>query len=154
MWNVGHGTVFLFGTFLIIERHVEFLSPAHRSLIDFVTLWSFVTAKNVSANFQAPLRGIYCSYQDSWKWKWSRSVDSLFAQSLLTLCDPMGCSLPGFSVHVIFETRVLEWVAISFSRTHQDSWVKFNLSCTAHNLLLLSSLYLNFRNVEITSFQY
>ena len=87
MWNVGHGTIFLFGTFLIIERHLEFLSPAHRSLIDFVTLWSFVTAKNISANVQAPLRGLCCSYQDSWKWKWSRSVDSLFAHSLLSLCS-------------------------------------------------------------------
>ena len=36
-------------------------------------------------------------------------------QSCLTLCDPMDCSLPGFSVHGIFQARVLEWVAISFS---------------------------------------
>ena len=36
--------------------------------------------------------------------------------SVLTLCDPMDCSLPGFSVHGIFQARVLEWVAISFSR--------------------------------------
>ena len=33
-----------------------------------------------------------------------------------TLCDPMDCSLPGFSVHGTFQTRILEWVAISFSR--------------------------------------
>ena len=33
-----------------------------------------------------------------------------------TLCDPMDCSLPGFPVHGIFQTRILEWVAISFSR--------------------------------------
>ena len=32
------------------------------------------------------------------------------------LCDSMDCSLPGFSVHGIFQARVLEWVAISFSR--------------------------------------
>ena len=36
------------------------------------------------------------------------------AQSCLTLCDPMDCSLPGSSVHGIFQARVLEWVAISF----------------------------------------
>ena len=30
--------------------------------------------------------------------------------------DPMDCSLPGFSVHGIFQARILEWVAISFSR--------------------------------------
>ena len=36
-------------------------------------------------------------------------------QSCPTLCDPMDCSLPGFSVHVILQARTLEWVAISFS---------------------------------------
>ena len=42
------------------------------------------------------------------------------AQSCLTLCDPMDCSLPGSSIHGIFQARVLEWVAISFSRG--SSW--------------------------------
>ena len=37
-------------------------------------------------------------------------------KSCPTLCDPMDCSLPGFSVHGIFQSRVLEWVAISFSK--------------------------------------
>ena len=36
-------------------------------------------------------------------------------QSCPTLCDPMDCSLPGSSVHGIFQARVLEWVAIAFS---------------------------------------
>ena len=38
------------------------------------------------------------------------------AQSCPTLCDPMDHSLPGSSVHGIFQARVLEWGAISFSR--------------------------------------
>ena len=42
--------------------------------------------------------------------------ESGVAQSCLILCDPMDCSLPGSSVHGIFQARVLEWVAISFSR--------------------------------------
>ena len=33
----------------------------------------------------------------------------------LSLCDPMDCSLPGSSVHGIFQARTLQWVAISFS---------------------------------------
>ena len=37
-------------------------------------------------------------------------------QSCLTLCDPMDYSLPGSSVHGIFQARILEWVAISSSR--------------------------------------
>ena len=43
-------------------------------------------------------------------------VKMLVAQSCLTLCDPMDCSLPGSSVHRIFQARILEQIAISFSR--------------------------------------
>ena len=41
---------------------------------------------------------------------------SKVAQSCPTLCDPLGCSLPGSSVHGIFQAIILEWIAISFSR--------------------------------------
>ena len=44
--------------------------------------------------------------------------ESEVAQSCLTLRDPMDCSLPGSSVHGIFQARVLEWVAISFSKSY------------------------------------
>ena len=40
----------------------------------------------------------------------------LVAQSYLTLCVPMDCSPPGTSVHGILQARILEWVAIPFSR--------------------------------------
>ena len=39
------------------------------------------------------------------------------AQLFLTLSDPMDCSLPGSSIHRIFQARVLEWDAIAFSYT-------------------------------------
>ena len=39
----------------------------------------------------------------------------LVAQSCLTPCNPGDCSFPGFSVHGISQTRILEWVAISYS---------------------------------------
>ena len=42
--------------------------------------------------------------------------ESEVAQLYLTLCDPVDCSLAGFSVHGIFQARVPEWVVISFSR--------------------------------------
>ena len=49
------------------------------------------------------------------------------AQSCLTLCDPMDCSLPGSSVHGIFQAILLEWIAISFSRRssqpRDQTWV-------------------------------
>ena len=42
--------------------------------------------------------------------------ESEVAQSCLTLCDLMDCNIPGSSVHRIFQARILEYVAISFSR--------------------------------------
>ena len=45
-----------------------------------------------------------------------RKNESEVAQSCPTLCDPMDCSLPGSSIHGVFQARILEWVAISFSR--------------------------------------
>ena len=46
--------------------------------------------------------------------------ESEVAQPCPTLCDPLDCSLPGFSVHGILQARKLEWVTISFSRG--SSW--------------------------------
>ena len=46
------------------------------------------------------------------------------AQSCPTLCDPMDCSLPGPSVHGIFQVRILEWVAISSPRDLPDSGIE------------------------------
>ena len=48
--------------------------------------------------------------------------ESEVAQLCLTLSDPMDCSLPGSSVHMIFQARVLEWVAIAFSVFHLLEW--------------------------------
>ena len=41
-------------------------------------------------------------------------------QSCPTLSDPMDCSLPGYSIHGIFQARVLEWVVIAFSSWRRD----------------------------------
>ena len=51
------------------------------------------------------------------KGKWMKV---LLAQSCPTLCDPMNCSPPGSSVHGILQARIMEWVAIAFSRG--SSW--------------------------------
>ena len=55
----------------------------------------------------------------------------LITQSCPNLCDPMDCNPPGSSVYEILQARVLEWVAISFSRgssrPRDQTWV----SCIA-----------------------
>ena len=58
-------------------------------------------------------------------------VTILVTQSCPTLCDPMDCSPPGSSVHGILQARLLEWVAMSFSR--ESSWFRDQawVSCIA-----------------------
>ena len=73
--------------------------------------------------------------------------ESEVAQSCPTLSDPMDCSLPGSSVHGIFQARVLEWVAIAFfdyihvtyilTEVSRDFWAvdtKKHLSYGRHDL--------------------
>ena len=54
-------------------------------------------------------------------------VEVLVTQSCTTFCDPMDCSLPGFTIHGILQARILEWVAIPFSRgssqPRDQTWV-------------------------------
>ena len=52
--------------------------------------------------------------------------ESEVVQSCLTLSDPMDCSLPGSSVHGVYQARVLEWVAIvSLTEGIWKSWMKW-----------------------------
>ena len=59
-------------------------------------------------------------------------------QSCPTLCGPMDCSSPGSPVHGISQTRILEWVAISFSRgpSWPRDWTCIScVSCIARRIL-------------------
>ena len=58
-------------------------------------------------------------------------VKMLVAQSCLTLCNPLDCSPPGSSVHGILQARILEWVAIPFSKGSSRSRDRTWVSCTA-----------------------
>ena len=69
--------------------------------------------------------------------------ESEVAQLYPTLSDPMDCSLPGSSVHGIFQARVLEWGAISFSSIRQSR--KYPLhTYKQQNWLVLPSLEIQF----------
>ena len=63
--------------------------------------------------------------------------ESEVPQSCLTLSDPMDCSLPGSSVHGIFQARVLEWGAIAFS----DIFGFYFLKCSSKHLLSVIQLF-------------
>ena len=58
--------------------------------------------------------GLMYEYMKKWM---ETSMDwSEVAQSCPTLCDSMDCSPPGSSIHEILQAKILEWVAISFSK--------------------------------------
>ena len=60
------------------------------------------------------------------------------AQLCPTLSDPMGCSQPGSSVHGILQARILEWVAIPFSRVSSQLKDQTQVSCIAGGFFLPS----------------
>ena len=60
-------------------------------------------------------KGIALKVDPYFSWTLHATMRPSF-QSCLTLCDPMDCSPPGCSVHGILQARILEWVAIPFSR--------------------------------------
>ena len=62
----------------------------------------------------------------------SQSAESeSVTQSCPTLCIPMDCSLPGSSVRGILQARIVEWVAIPFSRESSQPRNRTHISCTA-----------------------
>ena len=82
--------------------------------------------------------------------KWSE-----VAQLCPTLCDPMDSSLPGSAVHGIFQTRILEWAAISFSRGSSQPRNRTWVSCIAdrrfYHLSVCSSIQLCHRKQNCLS---
>ena len=61
----------------------------------------------------------------------------LVAQLCLTLCDLMDCSLPGSSVLGISQARILEWVAIAFSRGSSQLRNQTQVSCTVGGFFII-----------------
>ena len=59
----------------------------------------------------------------------------LVAKLCLDLCSPKDCSPPGSSVHEIFQARILEWVAISFSRRSSKPRDQTHISCVGKGVL-------------------
>ena len=73
----------------------------------------------------------------------------LAAQSCRTLCNPMDCSLPGSSIHGISQARILEWVAVSFSRGPSPPRDQTRVSCTAGRFFTIRATREAFDKEEI-----
>ena len=89
---------------MLNHPHSHFLSIENQQKAIYNQNWRDCLKISLSVTWIAVVASVSCL--------WEYEV----TQSCPTLCDPTDCSLPGFSVHGIFQARVLEWVAISFSR--------------------------------------
>ena len=77
--------------------------------------------------------------------------ESEVAQSCPTLLDPMDCSLPGSSVHGIFQARVLEWVATAFSTWYLRGHNYPLRKCHVNNMLELGWSFIGSDTPEINT---
>ena len=68
-------------------------------------------------------------------------VEVLLTQSYPTLCDPMDCSSPGSFVCGILQARILEWVAISFSRGSSEPRDQTQVSCIVGEFLTIWAIW-------------
>ena len=72
------------------------------------------------------------------QWRsWAKKKKSEVAQSCLTLCSPMDCSLPGSSVPGVFQARTLEWVVMPSSRESSQPRGRTQVSCIAGRLFTI-----------------
>ena len=100
--------------------------------------WSNLASLSVTDKLCACMK-LQALYSTSTEWSGLPSIASccccLVTKSHLTLCDPLDCSPPGFSVHGIFQARILKWVAIFFSR--ESSWPRdqTHISCFGRQIL-------------------
>ena len=64
----------------------------------------------------------------------TRLIVVMTSQRIPTLCDPMDCSPPGSSVHGILQARILEWVAIPFSKGMDlpDPYIEITHHCVVY----------------------
>ena len=139
MWRKGNTFKLLVGMW-IGATTVENKNAVSQKTKNRTTIWQsnsipWYISKNQNTNSKCTLTFIAalftiakiwnepkCPLKDDWiKKMWyihiyEKKMKVLVAQSCPTLCNPMDYSLPGSSVHGILQARILEWVAIPFSR--------------------------------------
>ena len=133
------GRVPLFAS-LALQADSFLVSHWESPLMNLLTLWKYLlnfaarkgwegagTLFNFSHYFFMELFLVFTLDMKKMKVKSENEV----AQSCPTLCDPMDSSLPGSAIRGIFQTRILEWAAISFSRGSAQPRDWTWLSCIA-----------------------
>ena len=109
-----HDGIELEGNCFLHQLWLNYLTFA--SIIQFLALWTYYIAESIL---------------ESWKWSMQMKVKIKVAQSCPTRCDTMDYSPPGSSVHEISQARILEGVAMPFSRGSSQPRDWTQVSCTA-----------------------
>ena len=141
------------------DNHDGVITPTHLEpdILEYEVKWAYgsITTNKASGGDGIPVelfqilkddavKVLHSICQQIWKihqwpqvWKsqfslqCQRMLKVLVTQLCPTPCDPMDCSPPGSSVHEIFQARILEWVAISFSRGSSQPRDRTRVSRTA-----------------------
>ena len=103
----------------------------------------FPLLQKKTCDLSGPMRPLVEPWEDSQSGQtrkgegtvWGDAKVSEDAQSCPTLCDPMDYSLPGSSIHGIFQARMLEWVAMPSSRGTSQPRDQTHISCIAGRFL-------------------
>ena len=108
--------------YFVVQTKCYYAAAAAKSLQLCPTLCNPIdsnpTGSPIPGILQArTLEWVAISFSNAWKWKVKVKVKvKVKMKSYPTLSDPMDCSLPGSSIHGIFQARILEWGAIAFSK--------------------------------------
>ena len=157
---------------LLISNVIPLWSESRHCIISIIldllrcVLWPRKWSVSVNAPRELEERCAFCCWMERWSLEKQGSPQTLYvesesevAQSCPTLWDLMDCSLPGSSLHGILQARVLEWIAISFSRgsSRPRNWTlvscfpgrHFNLWATREVL----TLYINDPQIHSSPFK-
>ena len=126
----------------VIQIYISLFSYIYGTYIFFIYifLWKEICIYTLSTSFS--LVGYYemlsivpCVIQKVLVSYFSYIGSCSVTKSCPTPCNPMDCSLPGFSVHGVFQSRTQQWIAISFSRG--SSWLRdwTCISCISRRIL-------------------
>ena len=126
--------VFAFWSRMVTENTVGHGGTVCYSMFTFSPLGPSTDYKEGSRSFLHCTDLGVLSYQlwGLWGWKFYLCICAKSPQSCPTLCDPMDCSPPGSSVRGILQARILEWVAMPFSRGSSQPRDQIYVSCLLH----------------------
>ena len=132
---------------IILHHNIQFMMILKKRSFHY----SFLPLRLLSSPMDRFMSFHFINLCDSLKRMKSAKKVSV-AQLCPTLCDPMDCSPPDSSVCEILQTKILEWVAIPFTRGSSQPRDRTQISCIADGLPSVSSSLVNFISIYFINF--